>query len=171
MPWKEKCMKKLNGVILTILLVLVGCGKKTEEKIAEKIIEKSIGGKADVDIAKGTMNIETEDGNMSVQTGKSAKIPDKFPTDIFVFKPSDVLMAMELPKGYTISLKTGKDVAAVTSAYKKSMTDKGWKQKAAMDLDGKSMFFYEKEKRVTHVAISHKDGETNIVLTASTNPN
>ena len=162
-------MIRAIGLVLAMLLILIGCGKKAEEKIAEKIIERSTGSKAKVDIADESMKIETEDGSMSVKTGKSAKIPKEFPSDVYLFKPADVEVAMEVGQCYSIALKTGKDIASVTSAYKKEMVNKGWKQQAAMDMGENSMLIYEKEKRITNVAISQDAGETKIVITVGKN--
>jgi hypothetical protein len=167
---KESGMKKVTCVVLGMLLLVAGCGKKIEEKIAEKITEKAIehgtDGKAKVDLSKNTMTIETENGSYSA--GTSSKIPDGFPSDIFIFKPSEMIGSMAgTGKGYSIAMKTSKDVASVTEAYKKTMIGNGWKQKAAMDMGAQAMLVYEKEKRTANIVIGQKDNETSIVIAAS----
>lgn len=163
---KESCMKKVTCVVLGMLLLIAGCGKKIEEKIAEKAIEQGTDGKAKVDLSKNTMPIETENGSFSA--GTSSKIPDGFPSDIFIFKPSEMIGSMAgTGKGYSIAMKTSKDVASVTEAYKKAMTGNEWKQKAAMDMGTQAMLVYEKEKRTANIVIGQKDNETSIVITAS----
>ena len=162
-------MKRVMSVAVLTLVVMIGCGKKKEEVIAEKIIENATGNKVNVDLENNSMNIETKDGKMSVQTGKSAKIPDTFPSDVFIFEPADVEMAMEMGMGYTIALKTPKDIATVTAAYKKNMVKQGWDQKAAMDMGENTTLMYEKGKRVTNVTVGQEDGETRIALTVVSN--
>jgi len=164
-------MKKVACIVLGMLLVTAGCGKKIEEKISEKLVEKAIEhgtkGKAKADISKGTLKIETENGNFTAAAGTAAKIPDGFPSDVFLFKPSDVFMAMNNADQFSVGLKTGKDIASVTEAYKKAMAANGWKQKGMLDMGGQMMISYEKGKRQASVAISHKDNETNILLGAT----
>jgi hypothetical protein len=160
-------MKRTMCMALVMLSVMIGCGKKPQEKIAEKIVENGTGKKANVAIGDESVKIETEDGSMSLTSGKSAKIPDGFPSDVYIFTPADVAMAMEVGQGYSIALKTGKDIESVTAAYKKEMTRKGWEQKAAMDMGENTMLMYEKDKRVINVVVSHEEGETKIVLTVA----
>jgi maltodextrin utilization protein YvdJ len=164
-------MKKVSCMVLGLLLVVYGCGKKVEEKMAEKITEKIIEhgtkGKAKVDLSDHSMTIETEKGKMVVASGKSAEIPADFPSDVLIFKPAEVSGTMAAGKGSSVMLKTAKDKAAVTSAYKEAMTKKGWTQKAAVDMGEQSILSYEKEKRVANVIISAKEGKTEIALTVT----
>lgn len=162
-------MKRIVSIAVLVLFVMVGCGKKKEEIIAEKIIENGIGKKAKVDLDDQSVKIETEDGTMNLKTGKSAKIPDAFPSDVFIFKPADVEMAMEMGMGYSIALKTVKDIPTVAAAYKNEMVKKGWTQKAAMDMGENTMLMYEKGKRVTNVTVGREEGETRIALTVVSN--
>lgn len=164
---EEKHMKRTICITVIIALTIIGCGKKPEEKIAEKIVENGIGKKANVDINDESVKIETEDGSMSLKAGKSAEVPKGFPSDVYIFKPANVEMAMEVGQGYSIALKTGKDIESVTSTYKKEMVKKGWERKAAMDMGENTMMMYEKEKRVTNIVVSQEDGETKIVLTVA----
>ena len=79
-------------VCLSVLVLMMGCGssEKAEEKVAEKIAEKAIaaqtGKKVDIDIDKERMQIKTEDGEMTLTSGESAKIPDTFPKDIPIYR-------------------------------------------------------------------------------------
>jgi hypothetical protein len=162
-------MKKVLCVVLGILLVTAGCGKKVEgkisEKITEKIIEHATDGKAKADLSKGTMKIETEDGTFTA--GAAAKIPEGFPSDVFLFKPADVFMSINNNEQYSVGLNTSKDAASVTEAYKKAMVENGWKQKGLVDMGGQIMIAYEKGKRAASIAIGQKDEKTNIVIGAS----
>jgi hypothetical protein len=164
-------MKKVTCIVLGMLLVAAGCGKKIEEtlsqKLTEKIIEKGTGGKAKVDLSKGTLKIEDEKGKTSAAIGTAAKIPDGFPSDVFLFKPADVFVAMNNEEGFMVGLKTDKDIGVITEAYKKTMVGNGWKQKASMDMGGQMMLSYEKGKRAANIVISQKDKETSIVINAA----
>ncbi len=166
-------MKKL--VLLAICLsvainVLVGCGKKTEEKVTEKIVEKIIekqaGGKADVDLSEGKMSIKTKDGEMNINAGKSAKLPDDFPKDIFVIKGAEVKMTMEMPQGKSVSFLIEKDMNSVIDIYKKEMKSKGWSEKMAMNMGKSASMIYQKDDRTTNIMIGTEKEKTmiNVVI-------
>jgi maltodextrin utilization protein YvdJ len=164
-------MKKATCMVLGMLLFAFGCGKKAEEKMAEKITEKIIEhgskGKMKADLSNNVMTVETEKGKMTVASGKSAELPADFPSDVLIFKPSEVAGTIEVGKGSSVMLKTDKDKAAVTSAYKQTMVKNGWTQKAAVDMGEQSILSYEKEQRVANVIISAKHEKTEIALTVT----
>jgi hypothetical protein len=160
-------VKKFTCVVLGLAILMAGCGKKIEEKISQKLAEKAIEhgtkGKAKVDLSGGSMKIETKEGTMA--GGTAAKIPDNFPSDIFLLKPSKVIMSMEsADKGLGVGLETDKDAASVTETYKKSMTGSGWTQKSAVAAGKMAMLAYEKEKRTVNIIINQKDAATNILI-------
>ncbi len=154
-------------VLLVGILFIMGCGKKAEEKVVEKMIEKQTGGKANVDLSKGTMEIETKDGKMTMTSGKAAKVPDDFPSDVYLYKPASVEAAIQVPNGHSVSLMTEKNVSQVSETYKKKMTGEGWSQQAAMDMGTQSVLIYEKNDRVTNITIVPDNGKTRIQVTVS----
>lgn len=165
-------MKKVLYVAMGAVLFSIGCGKKVEDKVGEKILEKIIenksNGAAKVDLAKGTMKIESDQGTISVASGGSAKIPDNFPSDVFVYKPATIGSVVEAQQGVTLAMKTTKEIGEVTEAYKTAMTGKGWKQKSAADMGTYSMLVYEKDKRTTTIAVSKQRDSLNILLNVAT---
>lgn len=142
-----------------------GCGRKTQEMAVEKMIEKQTGGKADVDIAKGRMNIKTEYGEMSVTTGEGAKVPADFPEDVYLYSPGEVQMAMEVPNGHSVSLLTKHEAGKVKEICRKKMIAEGWEQKAAMDLGGQYMLSYAKGERMASLAIVSEERGCMVTVT------
>ena len=102
-------MTKINLILLLCLTLLLGaCGKSAEEKAAEKQIEKATGGDADVDISKKGMKVtgKTEEGEFTMSSGDKTEVPKDFPPDVFIYRPSKTVMAMETPDGYSLHLTT-----------------------------------------------------------------
>ncbi|MBD3320025.1 MAG: hypothetical protein GF350_02915 [Chitinivibrionales bacterium] len=164
-------MVRIICVVLLASVSFYGCGKKAEEKGAETMIEKAIenesGGTADVDISEGTMNIKTDDGEMSVTSGKGARIPDAFPDDILIYKGASIEAAMEVPDGFSIQLKTDDGVAKVSELYTSRMKADGWSQEASVDMGQQAMLSFKKDERAAQVVIMPDDNSTRIGLTTS----
>lgn len=72
----------MAGVVLVGGGALVaGCGKKAEEKVAEKMIERATGGQAEVDIKSGQVRIKTKEGE-AVYTAEGSTWPEDLPGDV-----------------------------------------------------------------------------------------
>ncbi|MFH2046266.1 MAG: hypothetical protein ABIK92_14080 [Pseudomonadota bacterium] len=160
-------MPRIIFAVLLSILFIIGCGEKAEEKMIEKQIKKATGSDANVDISDNKINIvsSTKEGKFSMSMGESVEIPKDFPTDIFIYKPSETVAAIKMPEGFSISLKTGNDITKVTASYQKKMKSEGWSEKASMNFSGQQVLVYEKENRNANISIASTEGETNITLT------
>ena len=81
-------MNRTSSLALALVIgagALTGCGAaadKVAEKATEKAIESQTGGDVDVNTnGDGSFNIETDDGSLSIGTGK---LPDGWPDDISI---------------------------------------------------------------------------------------
>lgn len=162
-------MKTLSLTLACLMIVcfcLTGCGKDSNEKAVEKMIEKNTGNKADVDLEKGKMTVKTEEGEMVINAEGAVKLPRDFPKDVFVIKNAEVKMTMDMPQGKTVSLVTDEDMAAVYSKYQQEMKSNGWTEQMAMNMGEGASLVYEKGDRMTHITISRDDEQTviNLVL-------
>jgi hypothetical protein len=155
--------------LLCLILLAFGCDKSSEEKAVEKQIEKQTGGKADVDLSNKKMKVsgETEVGKYTVTSGEGTEIPEGFPADVFVYRPSKTVMAMEIPEGYSLALTTRDDSAKVFDAYSKEMKAKGWAEEAAMKMESQSVLVYQKDERVVNISIVPYEKEFQISLTVT----
>ena len=109
------------------------------------------------------------EGAFSLSTGEGTAIPDDFPADILIYRPSDVNAAMNMPEGQSLTLKTSDNSKKVQETYKREMAAKGWSEQASMNMGNQSMLMFEKEDRVAHITISPTDGETQITLVVGKN--
>jgi hypothetical protein len=159
-------------ICLMVLVLMIGCGgsEKAEEKDADKVAEKAIeahtGKAADLDIDKEHMRIQTKDGEMSITSGKSAKIPDNFPKDIPLYKGLALDMAMEVPNGYSLSYTTKDDMSKVSQWHLNEMTSQGWTKEASMEMGDKRMLVFKKGERGVNLVISADTDQTRISLTS-----
>ena len=164
-------MKKYLFCLSCLILMLAGCGRKAEEKAVEKSIEQATGANADVDLTDNGMKIsgKTEEGDFSLTSGEGIEVPDDFPSDVFVYKPSSVNAVVNLPQGRSLTLTTGDDSKTVLEAYKREMTAKGWSEKMSMNMGNQAMFSFEKEGRVAQITVGREDDETQIVMVVGKN--
>ena len=162
-------MAKSYLILFCLIFIVVGCGKSAEEKAVEKQIEKATGGNAEVDLSKKGMEVtgETEKGNYKVSLGESTKVPEGFPADVFIYKPSRAMAAMMMPEGHSLSLATESDAEKVSEIYRKEMQAEGWTEKASIEMGDQLMLAYEKEGRIANIAIAPMESETRITLTVA----
>jgi hypothetical protein len=159
-------MTKYIICLSCLILVLSGCGKSPEEKILEEQIEAATGADAEIDLSNERMNIsgKTEDGSFSISSGEGTDVPENFPSDVLVYKPSKVQATMDMPQGHSLTLSTTDDGKKVQDAYKSEMTSKGWSEQASINMGSRSMLTYKKEDRVAQITISPSDNETQILV-------
>jgi len=162
-------MAKFLLCAMCLSLLAVGCGKSAEEKAIEKQIEEQTGGKADVDLSKKSMKVagETEGGKYTVTSGEGTEIPKGFPSDVFIYRPSKTIMAMEIPEGYSLALSTRDDSSKVQSAYTQEMKAKGWSEETSMKMASQSVLVYKKDERAANISIVPSGKEIQISLTVT----
>jgi hypothetical protein len=144
-----------------------GCGKEVQESVVEKKIEQATGGDADVEMSDDGMKItgKTDEGEYAITSGEEAEIPDGFPSDVFIYRPSKAVMAMKVPRGHSISLTTLDDKDKVVETYKKEMEGEGWSEEGSMNMDSHTMLVYEKDGRNASVNILPSEDKVQINVT------
>ncbi len=154
-----------------LILLVVGCGKEVQEAAVEKKIEEATGGEADVDFSDGGMKItgETKEGEYAITAGEETEIPEDFPSDVFIYRPSEAVMAMKVPEGYSVTLITQDDKAEVVEAYKREMQEEGWSEEGSMNMGSHSMLMYEKDGRDANINFVPSDKGLQINVIVSTN--
>ena len=155
--------------ILCLVFVLAGCGKTPEQTTTEKKSEDSSGVDAKVDVQKNEMTITGERKGVGYTTssGEAAEIPKDFPVDVYIYRSSRIMTAMDMPEGGVLVLATSDDVPTVAEAYKREMTARSWSEQSAVKNGERLMLVYEKEERIANIAIGAKDGAAQIMLTVT----
>jgi hypothetical protein len=167
----NKCFLLSSGVSLVLmvgLLAVGGCGRKTDEAVAEKAAETAIakqtGGPADVDIKEDGIRIKTKDGEMNLSTGGNIKVPAGFPQDVPIYPGAMVQAAVEVPEGFTLRMTTKEAAAKVVETYLKELPAQKWSKEMSMDMGENSMLTFKKENRTLSVVVSAEKNETSISL-------
>lgn len=126
----------------------------------------------------GTVSVTGKDGN-SVSFGNNAKLPEGFPTDVPLYKPSD-LVASAKTKGnsYTASLLTTDSVSQVNDFYASELPKNGWQTSdgtAQFNFSSGTIATFTKGDQTLGVLVASdsysSDKKTSITLTVTpTNP-
>lgn len=155
------------GLVVISLSACSAVSDKIGEKASEKIIEKSTGGK--VDINGGNVKIKSKDGKGELNVG-SQKLPDSFPKDFPVYKGAKVEGSMtSTENGKTtmiVTLSTTDKYSAVADYYKSSLPNSGYTVASTMDV-GQAITFGLKQgdEDVGGVVIADSDGKIGITIT------
>ena len=162
--------------IVCLIFMLAGCEKTPEQTAVEEKIEDSSGVDTQVDLQKNDMTItgetekgetekgETEKEKYTTSSGEGAEIPKDFPTDVFIYSPSRVMTAMDMPDGGAVGLTTADDVSTVAETYKREMTARSWSEQSAVKNGERLMLVYKKDKRIANITIGSKDGAAQIMV-------
>jgi hypothetical protein len=167
---KENSMRQYIIALVAMSLLLVGCGKKANEKVAENMIEAQMakdGVKANVDLSGQKVTIQTKDGTTTYAGGKGAKVPDTFPKDVFVYGGATVMAAVTVPGGQNLVLETKDDLNKILTAYKSKMTGADWTEGMSLNQPDHSMLVYKKDNRTASIVIAHANKGSQITLTVA----
>ncbi len=162
----------LGVAVLGAALVLgTGCGAaadKAAERVSEEATEEALGG-GNVDIDDdGNVEVETEDGSLSVGTGE---LPDDWPEDIPVIEGATLEGAYSSSSNgesvHTASLTTDDSVADVLAFYKDELS--GWTvdQESTSEVNGSEsgILTVSDGDRTAAITASETDGTTNVSIT------
>ena len=100
--------------LLTMLIFVLAIGKAANET--------GING---VDTKNGSISVTGKDGETAT-IGKSVSIPSGFPSDVPIYKPSDVIFAKIVDDTYVVKLLSTDSEAKVSDYYSKQLSSNGW---------------------------------------------
>lgn len=157
----------LISLLLSVSIVLIGCGKKTAEKATEKALEKATNGQADVDVSQNTVTMNSNGGSWSA--GENVSLPDNFPDDVYVVEGKiTIVSTVTETNGFAISLETSKSASELKSLYEEKLREKGWNISMSLAYEGSVTIGAEKDNRTVSVSINPGDeGKTIVVLSTS----
>ena len=171
-------MNRTSSLTLALVIgagALTGCGAaadKVAEKATEKAIESQTGGDVDVNTnGDGSFNIETDDGSLSIGTGK---LPDGWPDDISI--PED----FKIVSGSSTNTGDGQlfSVTATTDASPEDAMDElssqfdGWDKSGESNMssgDGSWVTHqYEQDGRQVSITATGDGEQTSVSITHTT---
>ena len=130
--------------LFCLILFLVSCGEKGEEKI-----------------------IETQADKHTVSIDRLVEIPEDFPGDVYIYPRSNAIDVTKTEKAYSLTLSTNHEVPRITETYKRQMMITGWSLEAATTSGTESLLAYTKEDRVVNVVIGPAKGKVHIRVTVT----
>jgi ABC-type Fe3+-hydroxamate transport system substrate-binding protein len=159
-------MKKFLFVAICAALLIAGCGGSADEEAAEKSIEKATGGEAKVEISDKGVKVEdkTGEGKFTFTAGEETQVPEDFPDDVLIYRPSETVTAITVPEGYSVTLATEDESAQVADTYKQEMAEAGWSEEGSVTRAGSVMLIYKKDGRTASISIVPSDDMTQIIL-------
>lgn len=153
------------------------CGRM-KERLAEKAAEAAFeaaaddgkGGKAKIDLSKGTLTVtDGKGGGGMFAAGPGAKLPESWPKDFPVAAGGKVTFALDTPNGASVTFETADPPAKVYDFYATAMPKEGWKINVRTSSDdGGTLMMTKDPKRSATVVVSGSGGKTNVVLSAAT---
>lgn len=123
-----------------------------------------------VNVNNGSVTIQGKDGN-SASIGGNAQIPNGFPSDVPIYKPSEVVASSKANGSYGVSLLTNDSLQKVTDYYNSELPKQGWQSSedtGQFNLSGGSVATFTKGNQTLGVimASDNKSGsKTSITLT------
>lgn len=171
-PKKKSSALKIIIIILVILVILGVVGTLLSAFVFKKIfqfgVKKATNGT--VNVGDKGVTIKDKNGNSSFST--EAKLPDGFPSDVPIYKPSTITVGAKTGNNYDVSLQTSDSSQKVISYYKTELAKDGW----SANSDGSSETTIgnvttetmTKDNRTVTVITSTDNGTTTINLTVAT---
>ena len=157
--------------VVFCLLFTAACKKfqeRTADKLLESTIERQTGAETKVDLANRSVKIKAKEGQLTFTEGEG-KLPDNFPSDIFIDKDSKVQMNLQSDKGLSIVLESSKDIENCIRTYKAKMKENGWSSSNESSVSGMGSITFQKKGRSVSIMFFGRDGKTAINLMVQSN--
>lgn len=117
------------------------------------------------------ITIRSEDGDVSLQFGDDAAIPDNFPEDAPVYDGLVITGAASGAigqEGFSVTGQTPDPVAKVAEALKVAAEGEGWKEEMVMSQGSDTrMMSYSKDGRALNYVVSRTDDQTSVHITVA----
>jgi hypothetical protein len=173
----RQLMLLVTAVALVASLPACFCGR-VKERLAEKAAEAAFeaatddgkGGKAKIDLSKGTLTVtDGKGGGGMFAAGPGAKLPESWPKDFPLPAGAKVTFALDTPNGASVTFESADPPAKVYDYYASTMPGQGWKINVRTSAeDGGTLMMTKDPKRSATVVVNGSSGKTNVVLSSAT---
>lgn len=110
------------SIVISIIIMVVGFLAIFGFAFAIRQAAKNAGVNVN---GNGSVSVQGKNGD-SLSVGGSVKIPDGFPSNVPIYKPSDAIAALKTSDGYNVTLATNDDPQKVLDFYTAQLPAKGW---------------------------------------------
>lgn len=173
------------------LCLLPGCGEDDQSTATEQAIEsaaKAQGQEVKVNIENNKTTIETQDdegkkvtyeasdnaatitteeGNMTMQSGDAAKVPDNYPVDGVLYPDMKLDMAVVQDTAFMLAGTTTDTPEKIQTTLNAQAKEKGWQSQGSFQQPGVTMLSFTKGERALNVTINTAAGTTQVSITVS----
>jgi len=108
--------------------------------------------------------ITTEDGEMAMNVGADAVLPEDFPKDVPLPKQHKLTGVMSMPEGLSVIATSELKPEEIAQFYAKETAAKGWKKEQDIKMGPMHMLNYTKDERTLSVTIAVEEGVTQLVV-------
>ena len=112
----------IASIVISVVIMVVGFLAIFGFAIALRQAAKNAGVNVN---GNGSVSVQGKNGD-SLSIGGSVKIPDGFPSNVPIYKPSDAITALKTNEGYNVTLATDDDPQKVLDFYTAQLPAKGW---------------------------------------------
>jgi hypothetical protein len=154
--------------------LLFGC-RKSEEKMAEKAVEKATGGQVEIDSKTGQVKMKQKgaDGKETeVQLGQNSTLPADFPKNVPIYPGAKIMASVSISRGengHMITLSTKDGVTAVLDFYKKNLP--GFKVEGELSADDTTILTMSSDTQTVSVTASKSSGDDSTMIQLTTTKN
>lgn len=161
-------MKKtlLFVALLSVVVVLTGCGRRLTDRALERAIEQETGGVADIDFNGDNWTATTDEGTVAV--GANVGLPADFPSDIYVPDGQVVMAVADMAQNaVSTTIQTNMSSSDVIEKYKSELAEQGWTITTTANYGGVMMIGAGKDDRALTVSVTGGDGLTTVSIIQS----
>lgn len=163
---KEAPKKKDNTLKIVLIVVGIIVGAIVIFWIGIAIFVGSIfhratdGVKVNSDGKNGSVTIKSNDGQSTGSYGTNVRLPEGFPSDVPVYKPSTTVAASKTgDKAFSASAKTNATVETVLNYYRDELAKQGWTTVHESSYSEGTILSVKKANRTLTVSISNQKNE------------
>lgn len=145
-------------------------GEKVVEKGVAKLIEKGlkeegIEGNVEFSMDKESFVLRNKKTGEKFAVRAAAELPKGFPSDIPLFKPSEIKRSAIIGPMTAVTLESSASIDQVSEYYKKELPTKGWSTGGLFEMGEKGFtgLFSKGERRLT-VSVSPLGGEDKVSI-------
>ncbi len=157
-PKKDNTLK----IVLIVLGVLFGLG--VLGAILMTVFFAAVFHKATENVKVGkngsTVTVKSSDGQTSATYGTGATLPQGWPSDVPVYKPSTIIYATKSDnKGFSLAAKTSSSTQSVVDYYRTQLVNQGWTSTHESSYGDGTILTFEKGDTTTSVTVSKQANE------------
>lgn len=163
-------------VVVLGLLVMMGSGRFTSERMIERALEQATDGAVDYDMdsdGSGTVRMDDGAGNtIEFSTGGNVSLPADWPSDIPVIDGAVLFYAgtvdVENGQPASIMFQSKKSLSDVKTYYSQTIADNGWTAQSTMDTGNATVLVIKKgEREVGVYMVESDDGGTTVTMSTN----